>query len=240
MPSLTTPETTGASEEVVNLDQLWATTAFVRPASRLVSPASVETITLQLQSDLPVVCRATALASLLGRKSQIVPGLTLAPALLATSRALARPLSALLEILQHTSQLRLFQRWVLGDARHVDPPTIVVLEFVILTVVSIVVDGVVVVNVAVLGHIGAVIPLIVVRRERRGNLTHGSPGQNLDSLEEIGEVPRTVGLGHDVVFQVPWDLGLPEEDHALRQVRQRVTVGVMLQKGSAGHIRELK
>ena len=41
------------------------------------------------------------------------------------------------------------------------------------------------------------------------NLTHGSPGQNLDGVEKIGEVPRTVGLGHNVVFQVSRDLGLP-------------------------------
>ena len=55
-----------------------------------------------------------------------------------------------------------------------------------------------------------------------------------------GKVPRTVGLGHDVVFQVSWNLGLPEEDHAPRLVRQRVTVGVELQKGSPGHIRKLQ
>ena len=47
----------------------------------------------------------------------------------------------------------------------------------------------------------------------------GLQAQNLDGIEEIGKVPRTVGLGHDVVFLVPLDLGLPEEDHALRPVR---------------------
>ena len=63
-------------------------------------------------------------------------------------------------------------------------------------------------------------------------MTHGSPGQNLDGVEEIGKVPRTVRVGHDVVFQVPRGLGLPEEDHALRPVRQRVTTSVMLQISS--------
>ena len=47
--------------------------------------------------------------------------------------------------------------------------------------------------------------------------------------------------GHDVVFQVPLDLlGLPEEDHALRPVRQRVTIGVVLQISSPCHIRKLQ
>ena len=46
-------------------------------------------------------------------------------------------------------------------------------------------------------------------------------GQNLDGIEEIGKIPRTIGLGHDVVLQVPWDLGLPEEDQALRLVKQK-------------------
>ena len=81
---------------------------------------------------------------------------------------------------------------------------------------------------------GAVIPLIDVGRERRGNLIHGSLDQNLDGVEEIGKVPRTV------VFQVPWDLGLPEEDDALRPVRQRVTTGVVLQVSSPGHICKLQ
>ena len=70
--------------------------------------------------------------------------------------------------------------------------------------------------------------------------TQGSPGQNLDGMEEIGEVSRTVGLGHDVVFQVSWDLGLPEEDHTLRPIKQKVIIGVVLQMGSPGHIRKLK
>ena len=43
-----------------------------------------------------------------------------------------------------------------------------------------------------------------------------------------------------LVFQVPRDPGLPEEDHALRPVRQRVTIGVVLQTGSPGHIRKLQ
>ena len=41
-------------------------------------------------------------------------------------------------------------------------------------------------------------------------------------------------------FQVPRDLGLPEEDHAFRPVRQRVTIGVVLQISSPGHIRKLQ
>ena len=43
-----------------------------------------------------------------------------------------------------------------------------------------------------------------------------------------------------MVLQVSWNLGLPEEDHALRAVRQRVSVGVMLQTWGPGHIRKLK
>ena len=89
-----------------------------------------------------------------------------------------------------------------------------------------------VVNVVILSHIGAVIPLII--------LTHASPGQNLDGFEEIREVPRTDGLGHDVVFQVPWNLGSPEEDHAFCPIRQRVAAGVVLQIGCPGHIRKLE
>ena len=73
-----------------------------------------------------------------------------------------------------------------------------------------------------------------------GNDVDGSPGQNLDGVEEIGKIPRTVDLGDDVVFQVPRGLGLPEEDHALRPVRQRVTFGVVLPKSSPGHIRKLR
>ena len=76
--------------------------------------------------------------------------------------ALARPLRALLEVLKHASHLRLFERDVLGDARHVDQHTIVVHDFVVFIVVPIFVGGVVVVNVAVLGRIGAVIPFVVV------------------------------------------------------------------------------
>ena len=66
MLQLSTFETTGAREEVIHLSQLWATMSIVRSMSRLVSPASVETIALQLQSNLLVVFRTTALASFLG------------------------------------------------------------------------------------------------------------------------------------------------------------------------------
>ena len=41
-----------------------------------------------------------------------------------------------------------------------------------------------------------------------------------------------------MVFQVTRDLGLPEEDQALRLVR--VTIGVVLHIGSPGHIRKLQ
>ena len=109
MPQLSKFETTGASEEIIHLSQLWATAPFVRSMSRLVSPASVETIALQFQSNLLV--------------------LTLAPAFLASPETLARPLSALLEILQDLGQLWFFERGVLRDARHVDPLTIMVLGF---------------------------------------------------------------------------------------------------------------
>ena len=43
-----------------------------------------------------------------------------------------------------------------------------------------------------------------------------------------------------MVFLVPWDLGWPEEDHALRPVWQRVTISVVLQIGRPGHIRKLQ
>ena len=56
MPQLSTLETAGANKEIIHL----------YPACRLVSPASVETITPQLQLNLLTVFRATALASLLG------------------------------------------------------------------------------------------------------------------------------------------------------------------------------
>ena len=62
----------------------------------------------------------------------------------------------------------------------------------------------------------------------------------LDGVEEIREIPRTVGLGRDVVFQVSRDLGLPWEDHALRPIRQRVAIGVVLQISSPGHICKLQ
>ena len=104
----------------------------------------------------------TALASLFGWKIQNITGLTFAPSLLPFPETLPRPLSALLEILQHTGQLQLFERGVLRDARYVDPSTIMVLGFVVLIVVPIVVDSVVIVSVAVFCRIGAVVPLIVV------------------------------------------------------------------------------
>ena len=47
------------------------------------------------------------------------------------------------------------------------------------------------------------------------------------------------GLGHDVVLQVPGDLGMPEEDHARRPAR-RVTIGVVFQIGGPGHICKLE
>ena len=36
------------------------------------------------------------------------------------------------------------------------------------------------------------------------------------------------------------DLGLPQEDHALRPIRQRVTIGVVLQISSPGHTCKLQ
>ena len=66
MPELSTFETTGVSEEIIHQSQMWATTSFVRTTSPLVSRACVETIALQLQSNLLVVFRTTALASRLG------------------------------------------------------------------------------------------------------------------------------------------------------------------------------
>ena len=66
MRQLSTWDTAGASEEIIHLIQLWATTPIVRSMSWLVSPASVDMIALQLQSNLFLVFRTTALASLLG------------------------------------------------------------------------------------------------------------------------------------------------------------------------------
>ena len=96
---------------------------------------------------------------------QNITGLTFAPALLASPETLARPLFALLEVLQHTGQLRLFERGVLRDARHVDPLTIMVLGFVVFIVAF--------------GRIGAVASLL--RKEACSgsihDLTH-NPTQN--------------------------------------------------------------
>ena len=62
------------------------------------------------------------------------------------------------EALQHTGQLLFFERHVLRNARHVDPLIVMVFEFVVLIVILIVVDSGVVVNVVVLGCIGAAVP----------------------------------------------------------------------------------
>ena len=78
--------------------------------SWLIFPASVESIALQLQSNLLVVLRTTALTSL--RTSQ----LTLAPAFLTSPETIAGSLFALLETLQHAGQLWFFERSVLRDA----------------------------------------------------------------------------------------------------------------------------
>ena len=99
---------------------------------------------------------------------QNITGLTFAPALLASPETLARPLFALLEVLQHTGQLRLFERGVLRDARHVDPLTIMVLGFVVFIVVPI-----------VFGRIGAVASLL--RKEACSGSIHDlahNPTQN--------------------------------------------------------------
>ena len=96
---------------------------------------------------------------------QNITGLTFAPALLASPETLARPLFALLEVLQHTGQLRLFERGVLRDARHVDPLTIMVLGFVVFIVAF--------------GRIGAVASLL--RKEACSGSIHDlahNPTQN--------------------------------------------------------------
>ena len=153
MPQLSSLETTGASEEIIHLRQLWATTSFIRSISRLVSPASVKTIALQLQSNLlgcfqdDRSCQPPWVKKF--RTSQDSP---LLQSFLLLRKPLARPHSARLETLHHTCQLGFFERSVLRDARHVD----------LLTIVPIVVDSVVVVNVVVLERIGAFVPLIVV------------------------------------------------------------------------------
>ena len=161
MPELSTLEATGESEEIIHLSQLWASTALVRRASRLVFSNSVGTITLQLQPHFacsfrggPAPCHPS-----LCRHSHPCP----AP--------LARPLLARLEVLQYAALLRLSECLGLPDMSF--PLTIVVLEIFILIIVS--------------------------RRCRRhcghqcrgtqSYWTRGSPGQNLDGLEEIGEFP---------------------------------------------------
>ena len=98
------------------------------------------------------------------------------------------------------------------------------------------------VHVVVVSHTSVASPFVAEGRERRRNLVHGLPSQNLDGSEEVGEVPGTDGLGHDVFLQIQmsWDLGLLEEDHALRTVGHRVGASVMLQVAGPGHIRELE
>ena len=123
MPKFPTLKTTGAGEKVVNLGKMRPTAALVRPTSWLLPPASVEAITLQLPSGPFVVFEATTLATLL------ITELTFARTFLTFTMTLALPLFALLVIFHHTGQLRFFERLVLGNARHVDPFTIVVFEF---------------------------------------------------------------------------------------------------------------
>ena len=154
--------------------------------------------------------------------------------------AFARALLVFLEVLQHVGQLRFLERPDLKDARHVHPVTIVIPELIVLIVLSVILSIVGIVHVVVLGPNGAVSPVIVEGWVRRRNLDHGPLGQDLDRLAMVREVPRTVGLGHDVILQVPWDLGLFEKVNALRMVGQRVTAGVMLQVGGSCHIRELE
>ena len=48
MPQLSTLEATSTGEKAANVGQLWSITAFVRSMGWLISPASVEAITLQL------------------------------------------------------------------------------------------------------------------------------------------------------------------------------------------------
>ena len=77
MLQFSTLETTSTGQKVVNLGKMWSTAAFVRSTGWLISPASAEAISLQLQSDLLVVVGAVAFAILL------VSELTFAKTLLA-------------------------------------------------------------------------------------------------------------------------------------------------------------
>ena len=52
MPHFSTLEGKSTREKVINVGKLWSITALVRSTGWLISPASVEAITLQLQSDL--------------------------------------------------------------------------------------------------------------------------------------------------------------------------------------------
>ena len=113
MTQFSTLEATSTGEKVVNMDKLWSMgklwsiTAFVRSTSWLISPASVETITLQLQSDLFVVFGAVAFATLL------VSEHTFAKTLSPFTMILPRSLFALLETFQNAGQFCFFERHVL-------------------------------------------------------------------------------------------------------------------------------
>ena len=141
------------------------------PSGWLISPASVEAITLQLQSDLFVVFGAVAFANLLVSeltfaKTFLVSELTFAKTLSAFTMTLPRPLSALLEIFQNAGRLWFFERQVLGNVRHVNPLTVVVFRLVVFIFVSIVFSVVVIIHVVVHRHIGVVSPIIVEGRVR--------------------------------------------------------------------------
>ena len=153
------------------MGKLWSITAFVRSTGWLISPTSVEAITLQLQSDLFVVFEAVAFATLLVSeltftKTFLVSELTFAKTLSPFTMILPRPLSALLEIFQNAGQLWFFERQVLGNVRHVNPLTVVVFKLVVLIFVSMVFSVVVIIHVVVLSHIGVVSSIIVERRVR--------------------------------------------------------------------------
>ena len=171
MPQFSTLEATSTGEKVVNLGKMWSTATLGRRTSWLISPASVEAIALQLQSDLLVVFGAVAFATLLVSELTFAKNLsclelTFAKTLSPFTMILPRPLSALLEMFQNAGQLWFFERQVLGNVRHVNPFTVVVFKLVVLIFESIVFSVMVIIHVVVLSHIGVVSPINVEGRVR--------------------------------------------------------------------------
>ena len=152
MPQFSTLEATSTGEKVVNVGKLWSITAFVRSTGWLISPASVEAITLQLQSACSFqggcLCHPPCLGTHLCQNP-----FSLYDDTCQTPLCLSGDFPE--------CQLWLFERKVLGNVRHVNPLTVAVFKLIVLIFASIVFSVVVIVHVVVLCHIGAVSPIIV-------------------------------------------------------------------------------